>query len=62
MTAMRLDAMRDLRAAIQALDDEHLLDAHAFNRVLTACVGAFQREADAAHARRFHLKLRGVGR
>jgi hypothetical protein len=60
--APRLDAMRALHALIDMLDDEQLLDRPSRDRIVTAFVGAFRREADAAHKRRFHLKLRGVRR
>ncbi len=60
MSAPRLEGMRALRDAVQLLDDEHLLDQHARDRLIAAFCGELRKELDAAHSRRFFLKLRGV--
>lgn len=54
--------MRRLRELIDALDEDRQLDPAARDRITTAFVGAVRREMDAADKRRFHRKLRGVGR
>jgi uncharacterized protein YlaN (UPF0358 family) len=55
----RVDAMRVLKYAISALDDERLLDEPAKDRVLTTAVGALHRELDDARKLRLFNRLGG---
>jgi hypothetical protein len=44
----RVDAMRALRYAVEALDDERLLDRPTRDRLITTFCAAYQREIDEA--------------
>ena len=53
------DAMRLLREAIEALDADDELDRGARDRVVTAAIGRFHRELEAAQERRLRPRLFG---
>jgi|1186.fasta_scaffold00636_5 uncharacterized protein YlaN (UPF0358 family) len=59
MTPARVDAMRVLKYAISALDDERMLDQPARDRVLTTAVGALHRELDEARKLKLFNRLGG---
>jgi hypothetical protein len=53
----RLVALNELKRAWRALDDEHLLDQRAQDRVLAVALGAFRKECDRALAERTSQQL-----